>query len=103
MCGWRLFTLPLGSLRNCFGSSTLYVTPSLVMPSPASPPTARKEDCAHRTDTWRTGSVMKPPWPNMLVSVPCDCASSFLHWMIDCSDGMCREDTVRICSRTDVG
>lgn len=30
---------------------TEYVTPSMHRPPPASPPTAIKEDCAHRTDT----------------------------------------------------
>src|SRR5680860_1867834 len=62
-----------------------------------------KEDCAHRTDTKRTGSVMYAPPANVPVSVACDAASCCLHVIIVCSHGMCRLGTERICSRTDVG
>ena len=50
------------------------MTPSFVWPPPASPPTAMKDDCAHRTDTKRTGSVMNAPPANVPVSVACDAA-----------------------------
>src|SRR4051794_28104486 len=62
-----------------------------------------KEDCAHRTDTKRTGSVMNAPPANVFVSVACDAASCCLHLIIVCSDGICREGTVRIASPTEVG
>jgi len=39
---------------------------------------------------------MYAPFANVLVAVACDVASSFLHAMIVCSQGMCSEGIVRM-------